>query len=147
MYFSTQLEYITYADVKLDSPEFLEDSVFFILYDKIDVIYHDGHISILRGSFYNEEEIKNAKLILRNLLKCESEVADRRGDARKKNFLTSFGFSLRHSASLLSSASIANTRRLPPVSINHIDAAALLKGIMQMRTEMLRYKFAQSRQE
>ena len=129
----------------MDSPELIENPVLFFLHDKIDVVTHDDLISIC-ASFYTEEEVKTAKQILRNLLKCSSDVADRRTDARKKN-LSDIIRLLNGTSTIPAEFCITNTRRIPPVSIDHIDAAALLKNITDMRTEMLKYKFAQARQE
>ena len=129
----------------MDSPELIENPVLFFLHDKIDVVTHDDLISIC-ASFYTEEEVKTAKQILRNLLKCSSDVADRRTDARKKN-LSDIIRLLNGTSTIPAKFCITNTRRIPPVSIDHIDAAALLKNITDMRTEMLKYKFAQARQE
>ena len=40
---------------------------------------------------------------------------------------------------------VTNTLRLPPVSLNHIDVAALMKNLMETRTELLKCQAMQAR--
>ena len=42
---------------------------------------------------------------------------------------------------------VTNTRRQPSVAFKNIDAAALLKNVMETTTEFFKYEAAQTRQE
>ena len=113
----------------MSSSEYVENSVLFFLYDKVDVINQEDLICIC-ASFYSDEEVREAKRILYRLLRRDGDLIERRADARKKN--------LSDMLSLLTTETITdvkfcvtNTRRLPPVAIDHIDAAALLKNVME----------------
>ena len=111
---------------------FVENSVLFFLFDKVDVMNHDDLVS-LSASFYSETEIKEAKQTLNRLLEREGDSIQTRGDARKKNVSDILRL-LTTTQSLPVKFCKTSTLRLPPVSLNHIDVAALMKNFMETRT-------------
>ena len=54
---------------------------------------------------------------------------------------------LRTSAPLPVKFCVTNSRRLPPVSLDHIDVAALLKSVMEIKTELIKCQGNLQRQE
>ena len=88
--------------------------VMFFLHDKVDVM-KNSDIPSIAVSFCGEEEIKSADLV------------DRRGSDASKNNITDMLPKFATAAHLPSKFCVTNSRRLPPVSLDHVDVAALLK--------------------
>ena len=115
----------------------------FFLNDQVDVMSHDDLISLCT-SFYTEDEVKEAKTTLYRQLQCESNLTVRRSDARKKN-ISDMLHLLSSTEILPVKFCVTNTRRLPPVTIDHVDVAVLMRKLMETRTELLKCQAAQSR--
>ena len=79
-------------------------------------------------------------------MNSEGDLVERRSDARKKN-VSDILRKLRTEPRMEVKFYITNTRRLPPVSINHIDVAALLRNVLETRTELLKCQGTLQRHE
>ena len=125
---------------------FLESPLLFFLNDKVDVMNHDDLVRIC-SSFYSEEEIKESKQTLFRLLNSEGDLVDIRTDARKKNVSDLIRLLYTSQELITVKFCVTNTRRLPPVSLDHIDVAALLKSVLEAKTELIKCQNAQARTE
>ena len=114
--------------------EFVENALLFFLNDKVEVMNHDDLVRLC-SSFYDEVEIKDAKRMLFNFLECEGDLVERRNDARKKNISDMVRLLSTSQQNLRVKFLVTNTRRLPPVSLDHIDVAALMKALLDTKTE------------
>ena len=128
------------------SNEFIENPVLFFLHDKVDVMKNADILSIAI-SFYGEEEIRSAKQTLYRIMGCGAEFVDRRGGDASKNNVSDMLRKLTTSAPLPVKFCVTNSRRLPPVSLDHIDVAALLKSVMEIKTELIKCQGNLQRQE
>ena len=107
---------------------------------------HDDLVSLC-SSFYDEVEIKDVKRMLFNLLECDGDLVERRNDARKKNISDMVRLLSTSQQNLRVKFCVTNTRRLPPVSLDHIDVAALMKALLDTKTELIKCQNAQLRTE
>ena len=117
--------------------EFVENALLFFLNDKVDVMKYD-HLVRLCSFFYGEEEVKDAKRMLFNLLECEGDLVERRTDASEKNLSDMLRLLSTSQRKLRVKFCVRNTRRLPPVSLDHIDVAALMKALLETKTELIK---------
>ena len=112
------------------SIEFIVNPVLFFLHNKVNVMNKADILSITI-TFYGEEEIKSAKQTLYRAMAYEPEFVDRRdGDASMNNIKAM----LRKLATVPPSQvkiCSTNSRRLPPVSLQHVDVAGPLKSVME----------------
>ena len=125
---------------------FLESPILFFLYNKVDVMSHDDLVSLC-SEFYTVDEVKEGKETLHRVLNCEGDLIERRGDQRKKSVSDMVKLLLTLKEPINVKFCVTKTRRLPPVSLDHIDVAALMKNLLETRTELLKCQHAQKRQE
>ena len=100
----------------------------------------------IRASFCTKDEDRDAKKALFQLYTRETDHSERRSDACKYNISDMISLLSTETAPRLKFC-VMSTLRLPPVSIEHIDGAALVKNMMETKTEFLKYRATQLRQE
>ena len=116
--------------------KFIESSVFFFLHNEIDVMNNDDMLCIA-SSLYYDGEVMGAKQNLYRVMYCQIDFVERRGGCASKENIT-------HKPSKLTTAPpsqvkiwITNSRRVPPVFLDHVDVAALLKSVMEVSIELI----------
>ena len=117
--------------------EFVEETLLFFLNDDVYVTNHDNLVRLC-SSFYNQVEIKDAKRIPFNLPECDGDLVERRNDAREKNISDMVRLLSTSQQNSREKFRVTNTRRLPPVSQDHIDVAVLLKVLLDTKTELIK---------
>ena len=78
---------------------------------------------------------------------CEADLVDRRGSDDSRNKITDMLRKLATAAPLPVKFCVTNSRRLPPVSLYHVDEAALLKNAIEIKTELKKFQGNLQRQE
>ena len=68
----------------------------------------------------------------------EADLVDRRGSDASKNNITDMLSKLATRELLQVKFCVTNSRRLPPVYLDHVDVAALLKRVMGIKTELIK---------
>ena len=89
-------------------------------------------------SLYSEHEIKVAKHTPYRFMDCETDFVDRRGGDASKTNITNMLRTLATAVHLQVKFCVTNNRQLLPVSLDHVDVAALLKSVMDIRTELIK---------
>ena len=118
---------------------YVENSVLFFLIDIVD----EDFVS-LSASFYSEAEPEKTKQTFNRLLSRDGDAIQTKRDARKKNVYDILRL-VSATQSLPAKFCVTNTLRLLPVSLNYIDVAALMKVLMETRTELLKCQAMQAR--
>ena len=78
---------------------------------------------------------------------CEADLVDRRCSDDRKNNNTDMLRKLATAATLPVTFYITNSRRIPPVSLDHVDVAARLKNVMEIKAELIKCRGNLERQK
>ena len=119
--------------------KYIDNSILFFIYDKVDCM-RDGDISMICKDFYTEDEIVDAKKIVFKVYSCEEDCVMRRGASKITQDIGDIKI-VRTRPSLNDvKFCVTSTRHLPPVALDHNDVSAMLKQMMDLRTEVIKMK-------
>ena len=116
---------------------YIENPTAFFIYNKVDCMRETDIINICKD-FYNEEEIIEAKRLVFDEYKSTDKIINRKGNNKIISDLQDIIRLIREKPALTSTKfCVTSCLRLPPVSLDHIDTAALLKQVSDLRTELM----------
>ena len=121
-----------------DSYKYVEDAVIFFIFNKVDCMRETDLINICK-EFYEINEIEEAKNLIFEIYGKIEEKISRKGANKSTSDLQDIIKLVRITTPPENIKFCVTTcTRLPPVSLDHIDAGSLLKQVCDLRLQILK---------
>ena len=115
----------------IDNNNTLANELLCFVSRKMDLMTSD-HLIKVCSEFYSEREIESAKLVANDACGLYGTPAKRNGAYKKEKHLKDILLYL-HEADYVPRFVAHDIRRFPPISINHMDATAIVQEMNQLR--------------
>lgn len=115
--------------------EYVDNGILFFMTNKMNFMIHDDIIDICK-SFYNENEIEEAKTLMYEKYDCVEQGKTHRGSNKATNDLKEMLSFLAQSAAPKCTFCITRCTQVPAVVMDFVDAAAMNRHITNLRGEM-----------
>ena len=119
---------------------YIDSPLAFFISNKVDCM-REVDIILICKDFYDEKEITDAKDLVFKTYKLEDEIIIRKGANKVTSDLQDIIRLVRNKPALDHiKFCITSCTRVPPVALDHIDAAALVKSVSELRLDIIKLK-------